>query len=60
MDKNLPANTQDTSSIPGPGGFHVLSWCSGTREPQLLSLCAATAEAQAPRPYALQQERPWQ
>ena len=37
MAKNLPANTGDTGSIPGPGRFHV-SWGNSAHAPQLLSL----------------------
>ena len=33
--KNLPANAGDTSSIPGPGRFHML-WGNWARVPQLL------------------------
>ena len=42
--ENLPANAGDTGSSPGLGGSHVprSNWA---REPQLLSLCAATREA---------------
>ena len=36
----------------------LLSLCFTAREPQLLSLYAATAEAHVPRAYALQQEKP--
>ena len=36
----------------------LLSLCSRTREPQLLSPRATTTEAWAPRAYALQQEKP--
>ena len=37
VDKNLPTNTGNRRSIPGPGRFHVLrgNW---TCEPQLLNL----------------------
>ena len=35
--KNPPANSWDTSSIPGPGGFHMPQG-SSARESQLLSL----------------------
>ena len=34
--KNLPADTGDTGSIPGPGRSHVL-WGNGLCEPQLQS-----------------------
>ena len=67
--KNLPANTEDTGLSPGPGRYHVpqsnkthvpqlLSLRSRARKPQLLSTCAATTEARAPRAHALQQEKP--
>ena len=66
-----PANAGDTGSIPGPGRSHLLqsnqahapqllSLHSGSREPQLLSPCATTTEAGAPRAHALQQEKPLQ
>ena len=68
---NLPANLGDTGSTPGLGRSHMLwsnkahapqrlSLCSGAREPQLLSLRAATAEAHAPGAHAPQQEKPLQ
>ena len=67
--ENLPANAGDTSSSPGPGRSHMpqsdqarapqlLSLRSRAREPQLLSACAATTEACAPRARAPQQEKP--
>ena len=40
VDKGLPANAGDTSSIPGLGKFHRL-WCNQALVPQLLSLCSA-------------------
>ena len=49
MVKNLPANTGDTGSIPGPGRSHV---------PQLLSPQATTTEARVPIARAPQQEKP--
>ena len=51
MDKNLPANSGDTVSIPGPGRFHMprSNW---TEAPQLLSPRAATAEAGVPKACA--------
>ena len=64
-----PANAGDTGSSPSPGGSCMprsdwarasllLSLRSGVREPQLLSLCAATAEVYVPGACALRQERP--
>ena len=58
--KNPPANSEDTGSSPGPGGSHMprsnwacapqlLSLRSRACESQLLSPCAATAEARAPQ-----------
>ena len=63
--ENPPANAGDMGLSPGLGGSYMprsdwacvprlLSLCSGAREPQLLSLRAATAEARAPRARALQ------
>ena len=60
MDKNPPANAEDTVSVPGPGRFHVLQgnsthapWLliqrSRVREPQLLS--------PLPRAHAPKQEK---
>ena len=40
------------------GHAQLLSLCSRAGEPQLLSPCAATTEAQAPRAGAPQQEKP--
>ena len=59
MVKNPPANAGDTSSIPDLGRSHtprsnsvcaaqLLSLCPGAREPQLLSLCAASVEVHTP------------
>ena len=67
--KNLPANAGDTGSSPGPGRSHMprsnsarapqlLSLRSKTREPQLLSPCAATTEVHASRAHAPQQGKP--
>ena len=64
---NPPANAGDTGSSPGPGRSHMpgsnyvnasqlLSLRSKARKPQLLSPCATTTEARAPRAHALQQE----
>ena len=66
--KNPPANAGDTGLIPGPGRSHMpqsnearapqlLSLCSRGDEPQLLSPCATTTEARAPRDHAPQQEK---
>ena len=57
--ESLPANVGNTGSIPGPGRSHMpqSSWARG---PQLLSLCATTAEAHAPGARAPQWERPLQ
>ena len=54
--KNPPANAGDTGSSPGPGRSHMpqSSWAC---VPQLLSPCAATAEAHVPRARALNQEK---
>ena len=71
MVKNPPASAGDTGSSPGPGKSHVprsnqarapklLSLRSRAQEPQLLSPCATTTEARAPRAPALQQEKPVQ
>ena len=67
--KNPPAKAGDTGSSPGPGRSHMprsnkarapqlLSLRSRAREPQLLSPCATTTEACAPRARASQQEKP--
>ena len=45
--KNLPANTGDTGSIPGPGRSHMLR-SNQARAPQLLSLHTTTTEARTP------------
>ena len=69
MVKDLPDNAGDMGSSPGLGGSHMpqssqacepqlLSLRSKAREPQLLSPCATTTEAHAPRARALQQEKP--
>ena len=65
--KNLPASIGDTGSIPDPKRCHVqqvslcatlLSLCSGTHEPQSLSLRAApTEEAPAPGTCAHNERR---
>ena len=54
MDGNLPANAGYTGLIPGLGGVYILrsSWVGA---PQLLSSCATTTEAWAPRACAPQQ-----
>jgi len=68
VDKNLPANTRDTSLIPGPGRFHMARKNYKSHGPQLLSLRprayelqllsprAETTEARAPRACALPRE----
>ena len=67
--KNLPANAGDTGLSPGPGKSHMpwsnearapqlLSLHSRACEPQLLSPCAATTEARAPRACAPQEKPP--
>ena len=69
--KNPPANAGDTGSIPCLGRSHMpqsnkarvpqlLSLCSRVHEPQVLSPCAASTEACAPRVCAPQQEKPVQ
>ena len=69
--KNPPANAGDTGLSPGPGRSHMpqsnkthapqqLSLHSRTQKPQLLSPCATTTEACAPRAHALLQEKPLQ
>ena len=62
--QNPPANVGDTSSIPGPGGSHMI-WGNKARVPQLLSphstasklkllsLCATATESCSPRTHAL-------
>ena len=62
--KNLPANTGDMGSIPGPGRSHV-PHSNYTHASQLLALCSRTQEPQLlkpvrPRAQALQQEKPVQ
>ena len=52
--KNLPADSGDTGSSPGPGRSHMQR-SNQAREPQLLSLHAITTEAHASRARALQQ-----
>ena len=67
--ENLPANAGDMGSSPGPGRSHMprsnqarapqlLSLHSRAHKPQLLSPCATTTEACAPRACALQQQKP--
>ena len=46
--KNPSAKVGDMGSIPGPGRFRM-PWVNWVWVPQLLSLCAATAEAHVPR-----------
>ena len=59
VDGSSPANAGDTSSIPGPGGFHMPQG-NYARVPQLLSPQATTIEACVPGACALQQEKPGQ
>ena len=67
--KNPPANAGDAGLSPGLGKYHMprtsearapqlLSLRSRASKPQLLSPCATTTEAHAPRARALQQEKP--
>ena len=59
--KNPSANAGDTGPIPDLRRSHVLrdnSLSSRAQEPQILSLRAATAEDEAPRTCAPQQEKP--
>ena len=69
--KNPPANAGDMDLSPGLGRSHMprsnwarapqlLSLRSRACKPQLLSPCAATTEARAPRARARQQEKPLQ
>ena len=59
--KNLPANAEDSSSVPGLGRSQVLrnNWICA---PQLLSLCSKAHKQQLlslqSRAHALQQEKP--
>lgn len=46
VDKNPPANAQDTGSVPGPGGSHMLQ-NSSVAAPQPLNLCATAATREA-------------
>ena len=57
MVGSLPASAGDTGSSPGLGRSHM-PWSDWAREPQLLSLRAATTEACAPGACALPQEKP--
>ena len=67
--KNPPANAGDMGSSPGLGRYHMLrsnqahapqllSLRSRAHKLLLLSLCATTTEASAPRAHAPQQEKP--
>ena len=67
--KNPPANAGGMGSSPGLGRSHMprsnqahapqlLSLRSRAYEPQLLSPCATTTEAHAPRAHAPQEEKP--
>ena len=72
MDKNMPANARNKGSIPGQGSCHMLQSSyaclpqiltpehSRAGKLQLMSPCAATTEAHAPRACALHQGRPLQ
>ena len=57
VDKTPPANAGDTGLIPGKGRFHMPQ-SNKVHATQLLSSCAITTEAGAPRAHALQQEKP--
>ena len=69
MDKNLPASAGDMGSILGLGKFHMpwSNWAcvpqllkparSSASKPQLVSACAASAEARVPGAWAVQQEK---
>ena len=65
--KNPPASAGSTGSSPGSSHMPRSNWAhapqllslrSRAREPQLLSPCATTTEARAPRARAPQQEKP--
>ena len=70
VDRNRPASAGHRGSIPGPGRFHMPQSAEAcvphllkptrprARKLQLLSPCAATTEALAPRARPLQQEKP--
>ena len=71
VDKNMPANAEDSRWIPGTGGFHMLqssqahvplllSLHSRAHEPQLRSPHDTAPEACVPGTCALQQEKPLQ
>ena len=51
VEKNPPANAEDTGSIPGPGRPHM-PWSNLIRASQLLSLCPKAREPQLPSPRA--------
>ena len=57
VDKNLSANSGDTSLIPDPGRLHMPQR-SQDHAPQLLNPHATTTEAQVPRACALQVKPP--
>ena len=63
VDWSLSANAGDTSSIPGPGRFHVPQ-SNQAHVPQLLSLSLRACKLQllklVPRACSLQQEKPLQ
>ena len=61
--KNLPAKAGDTSSIPGPRGYHMPQGNKPVGHPQPLSLCSLARELRllkpaCPRAGAQQQEKP--
>ena len=56
--KNPPANAGDMGLSNWAHAPQLLSLPSRARKLQLLSLCAATTEASAPRARAPQQEKP--
>ena len=51
VEKNPPANAEDTGSIPGPGRSHMPR-SNLIRASQLLSLCPKAREPQLPSPCA--------
>ena len=59
MDKNPPADVEDTVSILGLAIFHMQQGNSA-QEPQLLSSHVASTEVSVPRSCVLQEEKPLQ
>ena len=51
VDKNPPANAEDTGSISGPGRFHMQT--NKVQTPQLLNPCSRAHEPQLLRPHAV-------